>query len=59
MIHYIICGTLFLITYIVFWCAVFKGSMNEYDKALEDEEQMKWIKEHMNRKSPPTKGNNL
>ena len=51
MMHYIICGTLFLITYTIFWCAVFKGSMNEYDKALEDEEQMKWIKEHMDRKS--------
>ena len=51
MIHYIIYGTLFLITYTIFWCAVFKGSMNEYDKALEDEEQMKWIKEHMDRKS--------
>ena len=28
-----------------------KGSVNEYDKRIEDEEQMKWIKEHMDRKS--------
>lgn len=40
---------LFLLSFI-FCILLLKGSMTEYDKYLEDQEQMQWINEHMKKK---------